>query len=61
MKWLSKEWKDEVYEALTSDTERGAELNYELFGDNEWSGIDRAKYLEELKDKIDADSWNGGA
>ncbi len=49
-----------LYNALTSDTERGAELNYELFGDNEWSGVDRAKYLEELKDKIDADSWGYG-
>ena len=49
-----------LYKALTSDTERSAELNYELFGDNEWSGVDRAKYLEELKDKIDTDSWGYG-
>jgi len=49
-----------LYKALTGDTERSAELNYELFGDNEWSGVDRTKYLEELKDKIDADSWGYG-
>lgn len=49
-----------LYKALTSDTERSAELNYEMFGDNEWSGVDRAKYLEELKDKIDTDSWGYG-
>ena len=49
-----------LYKALTSDTERSAELNYELFGDNEWSGVDRAEYLERLKDKIDADSWGYG-
>lgn len=49
-----------IYNMLTSDTERSAELNYEMFGDNEWSGVDRAKYLEELKDRIDADSWGYG-
>lgn len=27
-----------LYKALTSDTKRSAELNYELFGNNEWSG-----------------------
>ena len=37
------------------------ELNYKLFGDNEWSGVDRANYLDNLKERIEADSYQGGA
>ena len=50
-----------LYDTLTSDTETGTRLNYEMFGDNEWSGVDRAEYLEKLRDRIDADSYQGGA
>jgi hypothetical protein len=50
-----------LYDVLTSDTETGNRLNYEMFGDNEWSGVDRAEYLERLRDRIDADSYQGGA
>ena len=50
-----------LYDVLTSDTETGARLNYEMFGDNEWSGVDRAEYLERLRDRINADSYQGGA
>lgn len=50
-----------LYDVLTSDTETGAKLSHEMFGDNEWSGVDRAEYLERLRDRIDADSYQGGA
>ena len=50
-----------IYDILTSDTEMGAKLNYEMFGDNEWSGVNRAEYLERLRDRMDADSYQGGA
>lgn len=50
-----------LYNVLTSDTETGNRLNYEMFGDNEWSGVDRAEYLDKLRDRMDADSYQGGA
>lgn len=50
-----------LYDVLTSDTETGARLSYEMFGDNEWSGVDRAEYLNKLRDRMDADSYQGGA
>ena len=50
-----------IYKILTSDTDAGRELNNQLFGDNEWSGVDRAEYLDNLKNKIEADSYQGGA
>ena len=51
----------QIYDILTSDTETGAILNHEMFGDNEWSGVNRAECLERLRDRIDADSYQGGA
>lgn len=50
-----------MYDILTSDTEASATLNHTLFGDNEWSGVQRAEYLDRLKDRIEADSYQGGA
>lgn len=50
-----------IYDILTSDSDTGRELNHKLFGDNEWSGVDRAKYLDDLRNKIEADSYQGGA
>ena len=50
-----------IYDILNSDTETGNRLSYEIFGDNEWSGVDRAEYMERLRDRIEADSYQGGA
>lgn len=40
-----------IYDILTSDTEASATLNHTLFGDNELSGVQRAEYLDRLKDR----------
>jgi len=54
-------YDSDLYNILTNeDLEVGRELNYRLFGDNEWSGVDRAEYLDNLKDRIEADSYQGG-
>lgn len=50
-----------IYDVLTSDTEEGSKLNHSLFGDNEWSGVERAEYLDKLKNRMEADSYQGGA
>lgn len=50
-----------IYDILTSDTDTGCELNHQLFGDNEWSEFDRSKYLDKLRNNIEADSYQGGA
>ena len=50
-----------IYDVLTSDTEEGTNLNYALFGDNEWSGVERAEYLDKLRNRMEADSYQGGA
>lgn len=51
----------EIYKILTSDSEAGRELNHKLFGDTEWSAVDRAEYLDKLKGRMEADSYQGGA
>ena len=52
----------DLYNILTNeDSDISRELNYKLFGDNEWSGVDRAEYLDNLRDRIEADSYQGGA
>ena len=52
----------ELYKILSNeDSDISRELNYKLFGDNEWSGVDRANYLDNLRDRIEADSYQGGA
>ena len=55
------DYDKKIYDILTSDTEGGNELNYQLFGDNEWSAVDRSRYLDDLKNRIEADSYQGGA
>lgn len=51
----------EIYKILTEDSEVSRELNHRLFGDNEWSEVDRAEYLNELENRMEADSYQGGA
>ena len=51
----------DMYRLLTEDSEQSADLNHRLFGDNEWSAVDRAEYLKELENRIEADSYQGGA
>lgn len=54
-------YDSDLYNILTNeDSDLSRELNYKLFGDNEWSGVDRANYLDELREKIEADSYQGG-
>lgn len=56
------EYDVDLYRILTDeDSDISRELNYKLFGDNEWSGIDKANYLNGLKERIEADSYQGGA
>ena len=53
-----------IYDILTNEHDESgitAQLNYELFGDDEWSGVRRAEALEAMKNQIDADSYQGGA
>lgn len=54
-------YDNDLYEILTGDSDLSRKLNYELFGDNEWSGVDRAEYLDGLRERIEADSYQGGA
>jgi hypothetical protein len=55
-------YDNDLYNILTNeDSDTSRELNYKLFGDNEWSGVDRANYLDNLRDRIEADSYQGGA
>ena len=55
-------YDNDLYKILTNeDSDISRELNYKLFGDNEWSGVDRANYLDNLKERIEADSYQGGA
>ena len=55
-------YDSDLYNILTNeDSDIGRELNYRLFGDNEWSGVNRANYLDNLRDRIEADSYQGGA
>ena len=52
----------DLYRILTNeDSETSRRLNSELFGDNEWSEVDRANYLDGLRERIEADSYQGGA
>ena len=55
-------YERELYQILTNeDSDLSRELNYKLFGDNEWSEVDRADYLNNLRDRVEADSYQGGA
>lgn len=55
-------YDSDLYDILTNeDSDMSRELNYRLFGDNEWSGVDRAEYLDNLRNRIEADSYQGGA
>ena len=54
-------YDNDLYNILINeDSDVGRELNYRLFGDNEWSGVNRAEYLDNLKNRIEADSYQGG-
>ena len=58
---MSKYDRD-LYDLLTNeDSDVSRELNYKLFGDNEWSEVNRADFLNNLRDRIEADSYQGGA
>lgn len=50
-----------LYDILTSDTEDSLELQHKLFGNNEWSEVDKAEYLNNLRSRMEADSYQGGA
>ena len=55
-----EQWELNLYERLTNEHDESgetAELNYQLFGNNEWSGIARAEALEKMKDKMEIESW----
>lgn len=55
-------YDNDLYKILTNeDSDISRELNHKLFGDNEWSGVDRANYLNNLKNRIEADSYQEGA
>lgn len=50
----------ELYHKLTNEHDESGEtayLNNRLFGDNEWSGIDRADALERMKRDMEINSW----
>lgn len=51
----------DLYKILTNeDSDLSRELNNKLFGDNEWSGVNRGNYLDSLRERIEADSYQGG-
>lgn len=55
-----EKWERDLYRKLTDEHDESGEtarLNYQLFGDNEWSGVDRAATLERMRDEMEADSW----
>ena len=61
-----EQWEKDLYNKLTNEHDESGEtarLNRLVFGEEhgDWYGVDRARKLESMRARMEADSYQGGA